>query len=265
MTAFSSPAVLRAPARRGLVVAIASGKGGVGKTWLAISLAHALARDGLRALLFDADLGLANVDIQLGLMPEHDLGSVLAGDLPLAHARQRYEDGGFDIIAGRSGSGRLANLGLDRVQGLGDALGVVAADYEMVVLDLGAGVERSVLRLSAAADVGLVVVTDEPTALTDAYAFVKLACRQRAPQELLIVVNMAASQRDGEQTYATLRRACESFLKISPALLGIIRRDGKVRDAIRHQSPLLTRFPGCPAAADVAALARALRARYAGR
>jgi len=108
------------------VIAVASGKGGVGKTWLAITLAHALARAGARTLLFDGDLGLANVDIQLGLMPKHDLGSVLAGRLTLSQVAMTYEDGGFDIIAGRSGSGRLADIAPSRLQILGDDLASVA-------------------------------------------------------------------------------------------------------------------------------------------
>lgn len=265
MTTVSSPALAPVPARRGVVVAVASGKGGVGKTWLAISLAHALARAGTRALLFDADLGLANVDIQLGLMPAHDLGGVLAGQVPLDGAGQRYEAGGFDIIAGRSGSGRLANLPADRLQGLADGLTRLAGRYDVVILDLGAGIERTVLRLAAAADLCLVVATDEPTSLTDAYAFVKLASRQRAAEQVLIVINMAATARAGEGTYATLRRACDGFLGVSPPLLGVIRRDPKVRESIRHQSPLLTRFPGCPAAVDVEAVARGLLDRLGGR
>src|SRR6516164_949029 len=95
--------------RGGRIIAIASGKGGVGKTWLAITLAHALALSGRRTLLFDADLGLANVDVQLGLTPEVDLGAVLAGQLPVADA-VLHHDGAFDILPGRSGSGSLASL-----------------------------------------------------------------------------------------------------------------------------------------------------------
>ena len=104
------------------MLAVASGKGGVGKTWLAISLSHALARMGRRALLFDGDLGLANVDIQLGLMPRHDIGGVLAGRLSLAQAAETYAAGGFEIIAGRSGCGRLAGLPQARLDALGDEL-----------------------------------------------------------------------------------------------------------------------------------------------
>jgi len=127
MTTGPSPVPQPLPRSKGRnVIAVASGKGGVGKTWLAITLAHALARAGARTLLFDGDLGLANVDIQLGLMPKHDLGSVLAGRLTLSQVAMTYEDGGFDIIAGRSGSGRLADIAPSRLQILGDDLASVA-------------------------------------------------------------------------------------------------------------------------------------------
>src|SRR5438552_1285509 len=116
------------------VVAVASGKGGVGKTWFAITLAHAFARSGQRALLFDGDLGLANVDIQLGLMPERDLGGVIAGRITLAQATTRYADGGFDIIAGRSGNGSLATLPGQRLTQLRSELVALAASYDQVVL-----------------------------------------------------------------------------------------------------------------------------------
>lgn len=254
----AQPAFQETGRGRNNMIAVASGKGGVGKTWLAITLAHALARAGRRTLLFDGDLGLANVDIQLGLMPSQDLGTVLAGRLSLAQAALTYEQGGFDIIAGRSGCGRLAALSASRLGAVVEELGAVAPYYDHVILDIGAGVEQTVRQLSRQAGVCIVVTTDEPTALTDAYAFMKLAQMDHAPAEMRIVVNMAASRKAGEKTYGALYRACTSFLKLSPPLLGVVRRDSKVREAIRCQTPLLTRYPTCDAAADVEAIAEGL-------
>ncbi len=240
------------------LIAIASGKGGVGKTWLSITLCHALACAGQRTLLFDGDLGLANVDIQLGLAPPKDLGGVLAGRHRLNEAAFAFEEGGFDIIAGRSGSGSLASLAPDRLAALTAELADLAPRYQRVVLDLGAGVERTVRQLAARAGTCLVISTDEPTSMTDAYAFIKLMLLQKPRADLRVVVNMAASVHEGERTYATLRKVCKSFLKTVPPLAGIVRRDAKVKEAIRHQSPLLVRHPATEAAADVEALARRL-------
>jgi flagellar biosynthesis protein FlhG len=239
------------------VVAVASGKGGVGKTWFAITLAHAFARSGQRALLFDGDLGLANVDIQLGLMPDRDLGGVIGGRISLAQATTRFE-GGFDIIAGRSGNGSLATLPGQRLSQLRSDLVSLAASYDRVVLDLGAGLDRTVRLLAAAAGTCLVVTTVEPTSLTDAYAFIKVTHADEPDADLRVVVNMAGSTAEGQRTYQTLLRACQGFLKISPPLAGIIRRDRKVVESIRNQSPLLTRHPGAEAAADVEAIVRNL-------
>ena len=241
------------------MIAIASGKGGVGKTWLAITLTHALAQQKLRALLFDGDLGLANLDIQLGLMPKHDLGSVIAGRLTLNQAVLTYEEGNFDIIAGRSGSGGLANVPVSRLQILGDDLNLLAAAYDKVIIDLGAGVERTVRQLTQSVGTCLVVATDEPTSLTDAYAFIKVTHMERPGADIRIVINMANSTREGERTYNTLLKACEGFLKISPPLIGVIRRDNKVREAIKSQSSILTKFPNTEAATDVERIAERLK------
>ncbi|TAN62921.1 MAG: cobyrinic acid a,c-diamide synthase [Magnetospirillum sp.] len=240
------------------VVAVASGKGGVGKTWFAITLSHALARAGQRVLLFDGDLGLANVDIQLGLMPKSDLGSVVAGRQTLNQALTQFPEGGFDIIAGRSGSGTLANIPLSRLQMLGDDLAVLAGNYDRVVVDLGAGVEKTTRNFSQQAGTIMVVTTDEPTSLTDAYAFIKVTHMERPGTDMRIVVNMANSTREGERIYNTLLKACEGFLKISPPLAGVIRRDLKVREAIRNQTPIMTRSPNAEAAADVEAIVQRL-------
>lgn len=240
------------------VIAVSSGKGGVGKTWFAVTLSHALARAGKNVLLFDGDLGLANVDIQLGLAPEHDLGSVIAGRRTLQGATFRYEDGRFDIIAGQSGSGGLASLPPPRLATLRDELMGMAPKYSAVIVDIGAGLDRTVRTMLGRAGTCLVVTTDEPTSLTDAYALIKVVKSERPAANLQVVVNMAASESEGERTYGVLVRACESFLKYTPPLAGIIRRDAKVRDAIRSQAPILTRHPNSDAATDVEAIARRL-------
>ena len=240
------------------ILAIASGKGGVGKTWFSITLAHALANRGYQTLLFDGDLGLANLDIQLGLMPQQDLSSVITGRLTLNQVVIKYADGGFDVIAGRSGSGSLANVTASRIQRISDDLALLASRYDNVLIDLGAGVERTVRQLVHNASTCIVVLTDEPTSLTDAYAFIKVIHTERPEIDVQVVTNIVNSTHEGERTYNTLLKACQGFLKISPPLLGIIRRDSRVPETIRRQAPLLTRFPNTEAAVDVEKIAQRL-------
>jgi flagellar biosynthesis protein FlhG len=234
--------------------AVASGKGGVGKTWFSITLCQALAARQHKVLLFDGDLGLANIDIQLGLTPEHDLSAVMDGKVTLAGAVTRYSAGRFDILAGRSGSGNLATLPTQRLNELRSGLIELSKNYTHAVIDLGAGVDRATRHMAGPAAISFIIVNDEPTSLTDAYAFIKLS-RQANPQaDLRVVVNMASNAAEGMRTYETLRKACETFLSYTPPLAGIIRRDPKVREAIRAQTPLLTRSPEADAAVDIAAL-----------
>jgi flagellar biosynthesis protein FlhG len=242
------------------IIAVASGKGGVGKTWFAITLAHALARQERRVLLFDADLGLANVDIQLGLMPERDLGSFVARGTALNDTVLHHAEGRFDIVAGRSGSGALSSMDPAVLERMLAALRRESGGYDEVLLDLGAGLDRSVRRMAAWADMLLVLATDEPTSLTDAYAVLKLYAADRREGEARVVVNLAATRQAGERTFTTLQRACHNFLGRAPSLAGVIRRDERVRDAIRRQTLLLSRHPASPAAADVEAVARTLLA-----
>ena len=238
------------------VLAVASGKGGVGKTWFSVTLAHALTKMGKSVLLFDGDLGLANVDVQLGLMPKRDLNDVIRGRLSLDKVIQTYEEGGFDIIAGRSGQASLSSLPSQRLAHLRDQLLEVAQDYDVVIADLGAGVDRTVRMLSATAVRTVLITTDEPTSLTDAYAFIKLGNAAGMSKNISIVANMASSEMEGEKTYKTLLKACSNFLRLKPPLAGIVRQDPKVKESIRHQTPILIRSPNTQAAEDVEAIAK---------
>ncbi len=211
------------------MIAVASGKGGVGKTWFAVTLAHALALRGRRVLLFDGDLGLANVDVQLGLAPRHDLGAVVAGRASLAAAITAHPCG-FAVLAGSSGSGALSALEPDALERLLEALRALAAGYDDVVLDLGAGLDRSVRRMAVFADVLLVLATDEPTSLTDAYAVLKLHAADHGSlghgdgPAVRVVVNQAASPAAGQRTFATLAGACAKLLGAAPAWCGATSR-----------------------------------------
>ena len=240
------------------IIAVASGKGGVGKTWFSITLSHSLAKAGKKVLLFDGDLGLANIDVQLGLMPKRDLNDVIRGRLGLDKVIQPYEDAGFDVVAGRSGQASLSALPSQRLALLRDQLIEVAKSYDVVIIDLGAGVERNVRMLAASAARTLLVVTDEPTSLTDAYAFIKLGSAAGQSKNVGIVVNQAVNVAEGEKTYKTLLKACQNFLRLTPPLAGMVRHDPRVKDTIRHQTPLLTRSPNTEAAEDVEKIATRL-------
>ncbi|MFT8242860.1 cellulose synthase operon protein YhjQ/BcsQ [Roseomonas sp. BN140053] len=252
-----SAALSHSPVPRGRLLGIASGKGGVGKTWFAVTLAHALARTGRRVLLADGDLGLANVDVQIGLSASCDLDAVLVGRATLAQAAQRHP-AGFHVLPGRSGSGAMAHAALAWSERLTALLRGATAEWDDVLLDIGAGLDPAARGLAAACDTLLVVATDEPTSLTDAYAVLKLHGRDAPGRDARVVVNMAADPAAGARTHATLARACTNFLGREVPLAGVIRRDAKVRDAIRRQTPLLTRHPNAPAAEDVETLCRGL-------
>ena len=257
-----SPPLAAPSCRNRNIIAVASGKGGVGKTWFSITLAHALAQAGRRTLLFDGDLGLANVDVQLGISPRGELANVISGDARLDDIVAPFDGGacknGFDVVAGRSGSYGLANLPPTKLVALRSELQNFSSNYDWVVLDLGAGIERTVRHMAAQSRACLVLTTDEPTAITDAYAYIKLTALERLADGIRVVVNMAQSDEDGQRSYATLLRACREFLKIEPPLAGIVRRDDQVKESIRKQDSLLRRNPNADAARDVEVIARRL-------
>ncbi|MBQ4084565.1 MAG: AAA family ATPase [Alphaproteobacteria bacterium] len=233
------------------VIALASGKGGVGKTWLSVAVAQTLADKGEKVLLVDGDLGLPNVDIQLGLPTENDLSAVVGRRISLSDAVTKYAVGGFDVIANASGSGTLANMPLSVVAQVFENLLMIAPHYDRVVLDLGAGIDKAVRLMASCAGTLFIVCTDEPTSLTDAYAFIKVMLSENANTDMRVLVNGVDSLESGRKTYLTLARACENFLSFTPVFGGIVREDKYVREAIRKQMPVPKAFPQTTATEDV--------------
>ncbi|MEB3702241.1 MinD/ParA family protein [Candidatus Bealeia paramacronuclearis] len=243
-------APVQAPLEKNICL-VASGKGGVGKTWFSITLCQALAQSGKKVLLFDGDLGLANVDIQLGLVPKRDLSTFIEGKCTFEEAISTYADGGFDVLPGKSGSGNLSSLSPQTLSLVKEEIRTHSQKYDQIIVDLGAGVGGTVKGLSQVASRCLLVVTDEPTSLTDGYAFIKVILYLYPWMTIEIIVNNSENPKMGQKTYDTMVRACENFLKFKPGLAGIIRRDLKIPESIRHQKPLLTRYPNSDAAEDV--------------
>lgn len=230
------------------VIALASGKGGVGKTWLSITLATAFARRGERVLLVDCDFGLANVDVQLGLRPQSDLAAFLRGWIGIEGAITPVlggpnRQGGFDLIAGHSGSGALSSLKPEDLNRIAAGISVLAPHYDRILMDCGSGLDANVLRFACAAHSLLIVTTEDPTALTDAYALAKLVRARRPDCVPTMVVNMAETRASGRRVFEQFAKACETFLKFRPTLAGLICRDPRVSDAIRAQTILPVRHP----------------------
>ncbi len=258
----SQTAVPRPRVQPATIIAVASGKGGVGKTFSAITLAGCFAMLGKRTLLVDGDLGLANIDVQLGVAPETDLAAVIAGwvelDDAVTHIDGGAGSGGFDILPGRSGSGALAELPQEEVARLAAGMSALALQYDQVLLDLGAGIDPNCMRLARAADKALIVITDEPTSMTDAYAFIKVLRGYAPSVEIVIDINQAETRAAGRHTYESIARACETFQGFRPRFGGSVMRDDKVREAIRRQQTLVSTDPQAQPVQDLMAIAQSL-------
>ncbi|MBE3580468.1 MAG: MinD/ParA family protein [Thermoanaerobacteraceae bacterium] len=238
-------------------LAVASGKGGVGKTHIVVNLSLALARRQKRVMVLDADLGLANVDILLGLVPRWDLGQVVRGEKEL---REIVIEGpaGVRLIPGGSGVHELADMTNQQREGLIQGLSRVTAGTDFFLIDTSAGISRHVLSFAAAAGEAIIVTTPEPTALTDAYGLIKGLSRLGVKIHLL--VNRALAAGDGREAAARLQATARRFLAVEISLLGIVPEDRAVGLAVREQRPLVLHYPSSPAARAIEEVA----ARLAG-
>jgi flagellar biosynthesis protein FlhG len=244
----------RGAARPVKVLTVTGGKGGVGKTNIAANLAITLAQFGRRVMLLDADLGLANVDVLLGLQPRYTLADVLRGERALADIIVTGP-GGVRVVPGASGLAELADLGTAGQAGLINAFSELTEDLDLLVVDTAAGISGSVLRFCAAASDVLVVVCDEPTSITDAYALIKVLSTEHGVTRFRIVTNMTHQGGDGRQLFEKLLRVTERFLQVTLDHAGSLPYDDRVWRAVQLQAPFVTAFPGSLAAAALKRLA----------
>ncbi len=226
------------------VIAVSSGKGGVGKTFFSIHLAERAVRQGLKVLVLDADLGLANVDVMLGLSAKGSVKRVLDGEVPLSDMVLRTRQG-FDVLPGGSGLYELTSLNAGQQQVMLDEMREAARDYDLVLIDTGAGIGDNVLYFVSAAESSLVVLTPDPTSLTDAYALIKVLSQQRDVRRFMVAVNQA-NEFDGQLTFRRLMSVTDRYLDVHLDYVGHMSSTPQVREAIQKQSLL------DPAAAPVA-------------
>ncbi len=228
-----SPQISRPPR----VVAVTSGKGGVGKTMFSVHLAARAAQRGQRVLLMDADLGLANVDVMLGISPAISIQQVVEGERPLADVLVRCEaeaSGGFDVIPGGSGLHGLTRLSPEQQRVLLDEMDELAPRYDLVVIDTAAGIGDNVLYFVSASEAANVVLTPDPTSLTDAYALIKVLSRQRDMRRFMVVVNQA-EELDAQITFRRLLSVADRYLDVHLDYMGHVPVSGEVRRAIQAQ------------------------------
>ena len=237
------------------VIAVTSGKGGVGKSSVSVNLSVALARSGRRVMLMDADLGLANVDVLLGLTPRYNLSHVIEGKVGLEEILVEGPEG-IMIIPASSGTKRMAELGPAENTGLIRSFSELNQDVDYLVVDTAAGIADSVISFARAARELLVVVCDEPSSLTDAYALIKVLNRDFGVPRAHVVANMVGSGRQGQELFGKLARVCDSYLDVTLSYLGGIPMDDGLRKAVQRQKAVVSLYPGSPAGKAFSDLAR---------
>jgi flagellar biosynthesis protein FlhG len=263
ITAMTSSLPTRTPraaprlVRLAKAIAVTSGKGGVGKSNLAVNLAVAMSTRGLKVCLLDGDLGLANADILCNLAPRLTLEHVMAGKCRLADVMM-LAPGGFRLIPGASGVARLADLAADSRQALLEQLAALERVADVLIIDCGAGISANVVGLASAANTVVVATTPEPPAITDGYAMVKLLLTQVAHARVELVVNMVQDDREGHSVFRRIERVAATFMKRSPTFGGSIPMDMNVANAVRQRIPFVLLAPESPATRAIGRLASRL-------
>lgn len=224
------------------VIAVTSGKGGVGKTNLSVNLGVALSQMGKRVALLDADMGLANVDILLGLSPEFNLSHVLTGEKTLAEI-MLTGPAGLKVIPASSGIQQMSELSSVEQAGVIRAFSEIDQNLDILIVDTAAGISSSVVNFARACQEIIVVVCDEPTSLTDAYAYIKLLNRDYGLNKYHIVTNMVQSIQQGQQLFTKLTKVTDRYLDVTLSYEGAIPFDEYLRKSVQKQKPVVDIYP----------------------
>ncbi len=251
------------PQRRASVIAVTSGKGGVGKSNIAVNLAIQLASAQKKVVLLDADLGLANADVLCNVELKSNLAHVITRKKEL-HEVLVPAPGGFSLIGGASGLARMADLSDDDRQRLVDALGDLEHLADVILIDTGAGISPNVLSFTRAADHVLIVTTPEPTAITDAYAVVKVLSRDGGERRVSLLVNQVRSASEAKVVHGRIAQVAKQFLGVSVLDGGYVLADEVVPQAVRRRTPFVLGSPSSSASKCVAQLAMRLEQGVGG-
>lgn len=233
------------------VIAVTSGKGGVGKTNFSINLAISLQRKGLRVIVLDADLGLANIEILVGVSPKYSLLDTLTGRCTMEEAVQRLPNG-LGFISGGSGLAELANAGEDMLHSMVEKLEILDEIADIILIDTGAGISNVVLKFVLASRECIVVCAPEPTSITDAYSLMKaISEKGEHIPDFKIVINRADDRKEGENIFKNLHKVAMQFLSLHVEHLGTIIYDSNVVKAVKQQKPCLLAYPNSPFSREV--------------
>lgn len=239
---------------RANVIAVTSGKGGVGKSNISVNLAIKMAAAGKDVVLLDADLGLANADVLCSIDLPFNLSHVIARKKDLREVMVPAP-GGFRLIGGASGLAKMADLSDDDRQRLVDALAELEDEADVILIDTGAGISPNVLAFTRAADHVLVITTPEPTAMTDAYAVIKVLSREAESRRISLLVNQVLSPTEAYGVHDRIAKVAKQFLGVTVLEAGYVMKDDNVAAAVRRRQPFVLSSPRCPAAACVTQLA----------
>jgi flagellar biosynthesis protein FlhG len=239
------------------VIAVTSGKGGVGKTNISVNLAVSLAAQGRSVVLFDADLGLANVDIALGLKPKYDIRHVISGERTLEEILMEGPNG-IKVVPASSGVSSMTSLSSQQQAGLIRAFNELTFPVDSLIVDTGAGIDLSVLTFTSACQEIVVVICDEPTSITDAYALIKVLNRECGVKRFQLLANMVDNDSQGRQLYDKVSRVADRFLDVHLGYLGAIPRDDYLRKAVQQQNAVVQVYPRSPSAQALVRLAKSL-------